>query len=318
MAFGTVGSTRLHPEEVPQPGNLRYGIFNVAPPQSLPTSVSDDPNRGDHAFAAGMYYDPVGCGAAHPYAIVCPPSGGAAKSFDANSAERQVLPFSVYASIQCSKGGYKVDYLTSKTQKRLFASEQQAVEAALWSGGFGNAPFIIDNSTSLNVGGAGTYANITDAVAALEQAAYGGAAGPPVISPYGYFGVLHAIPAVHAYAAQAGLIDTANVFGAVWGVGANEAMLRTPLGSKWVFGGGYAGTGPGVAGAGAAPGAGNTFIWMTGNVALWRKPEWTPPDALEVMDRSLNQIKILWEREYLATYDCFNITAKVAIPKVAV
>lgn len=315
MAFGTVGSTRLHPEEVPQPGNLRYGIFNVAPPQRLPQTVTDDPNRGDHAFAAGMWYDPVGCGSAHPYAIVCPPSGSAEKSFDANSAEKQMLPFAVYASIKCSKGGYTVQYLTDKTKGRLFASEQAAVEAALWSGGFGNAPFIIDNTTSVDVGGGGTFATITDAVAALEQGAYGGVGGNP---PYGYNGVLHAIPAVHAYAAAANLLVTADFFGAVWGVGGNEPMIRTPLGSKWSFGGGYAGTGPGVAGAGAAPAAGKTYIWMTGNVSLWRKDEWTPPDALQVMDRSLNQVQILWEREYLATYDCFNICALVAIPKAAV
>lgn len=311
MAFGTVGSTRLHPDEVPQPGNLRYGIFSVAPPQTLLPAVDDDDNRAEHAFAAGMYYDPVGCGQAHPYASVCPPSGGAVKSFDANSAERQVLPFVVYATIKCSKGGYTIQYLTDKTKGRLFASEQHAVEAAFWSGGFGNAPFIIDNATSVLLSGAGAFATITDAVAALEQQAYG-------TVPYGYNAVLHATPAVAAYAATAGLIETANVFSSVWGVDPNDRVMRTPLGTKWVFGGGYAGTGPGAAGAGAAPGAGNTYVWITGNIALWRQAEWTPPNPAEIMDRSLNQIQILWEREYLATYDCFNAAAKVAIPKVAV
>jgi hypothetical protein len=316
VTFGSVGATILRPEEVPQPGNLRYGIFNVAPPQSLPAPPPEDPNRNDHAFAAGMYYDPVGCGPAHPYAIVCPPSGSAAKTFDPNSAERLVLPFAVYASIQCSKGGVKISYLTSKTEKRLFSSEQAAVEAALWSGGFGNAPFLIDNSTSVLLSGAGTFATITDAVSAIEQAMYGGV--PGTLDPYGYFGVIHATPAVHAYASAAGLVDTANVFGAVWGVSPNEAMLRTPLGSKWVFGGGYAGTGPGAAGAGAAPAAGKTYIWGTGNVSLWRTDDWTPPDELQVMDRTLNQYKLLYERVYLATYDCFNVAALVNIPKVAV
>jgi hypothetical protein len=314
MAFGTVGSTWLHPDLVPQPGNLRYGIFNVAPPQSLPQSTAEDANFADHAFAAGFYYDPVGCGDAHPYASVCPPSGGAAKTFDPNSAERNVLPFVVYASIQCSKGGSTIAYLTSKTKGRLFSSEQSAVEAALWSGGFGNAPFIINNATSVDVGGGLTYADITAGVAALENAAY---AGFGAVQRYGYNAVLHAIPAVASYAALAQLLATARTHGPVWGVADTDPTLRTPLGTKWVFGGGYAGTGPGVAGAGAAPGAGKTYIWITGNVALWRKDEWTPPNQLEVMDRALNQYKIVWEREWLATYDCFNATALVAIPKAA-
>lgn len=310
-------STWLHPDLVPQPGNLRYGIFAVAPPQSLPQSTAEDDNFADHAFASGLFYDPVGCGEAHPYASVCPPSGGAAKTFDPNSSERNALPFVVYASIQCSKGGVSVDYLTSKTKDRLFSSEQAAVEAALWSGGFGNAPFIINNATSVDVGGGLTYATIVDAVAALEQAAYGGTAVGLGVQRYGYNAVLHAIPAVASYAAANQLIATAATHGMVWGVAATDPVMRTPLGTKWVFGGGYAGTGPGAAGAGAAPAAGKTYVWITGNVALWRKDQWTPPNQYEVMDRALNQYKIVWEREWLATYDCFNATALVAVPKAA-
>lgn len=311
MAFGSVGATRLLPDEAPRQTQLRYGIFNVAPPQTLLPSIPEDDNRRDHAFAAGMYYDPQGCGTAHPYASVCPPSGGAVKTFDANSPEKAVLPFVVYASLACgATGGYPVQYLTNKTGDRLFSSEQFAVEAALWSGGFGNAPFIIDNATSVNVGGAGTFANIVDAVAALEAQAYS-------TVPYGHPAVLHATPAVAAYAAQNQLTWTAATHAAVWGVDPNDRTLRTVLGTRWVFGGGYPGTGPGLAGAGAAPGAGNTYVWITGNVALWRKDQWTSP-ALDVMNRTNNQFQIIAEREWLATYDCFNATAKVAIPKVAV
>lgn len=311
MAFGTVGPTRLLPTEVPDPGPLRYGLFNVAPPQVLLPAIPEDNDRADHAFAAGMFYDPKGCGTAHPYASVCPPSGGAAKTFDPNSAERQVMPFVVYATIVCgATGGNTVQYLTDKTGDRLYSSEQFAVEAAFWAGGFGNTPFIIDNSTSVDVGGGLTFANIVDAVAALEAHAYG-------TVPYGYTAVLHARSSVAAYAGQAQLALTADTHGAVWGVPATDRALRTPLGSRWAFGGGYPGTGPGVAGGGLAPGAGNTFIWATGNVELWRKDQWSPPDPDQVMDRQFNQYKLLAEREWLATYDCFNATAKVAIPKVA-
>lgn len=309
MALGDVGPARLGPDERPNPGNLRYGLFNVAPPQTL-TPSAEDPNRPDHAYGGGLLYDPIGCGTAHRYEIECPPSASNEKTFDPNSPEIRVLPFVVYATLVCGPYGQSVQYMTDKTGERLYCSEQHAVEAAFWIGDVANSPFLTDAAgpypAPTVVSGAGAFATITDAVAALETHAYS-------TVPYGYNAVLHATPAVAAYAATAGLLDTANVFGGVWGVDANAPELRTPLGSKWIFGGGYPGTGV----AGAAPGAGNTFIWVTGNVTVWRQPEWTAPPR-EVMDYAHNQWKILTERGYLVTFDCFHAVAKVAIPKAAV
>lgn len=310
MALGTMQPDKLPEEFRPDPGNLRYGLFNVAPPGDL--EGVPVPGLADHAYGGGMYYDPKGCGRARAVVIDCAPG---AKTFDPNSPEVKVLPFNVYATLQCSKGGYTQEYMTDKTGDRLFSSEQEAVEGAFYTGAAGNAPFITDAAGAVAVaGGATTYATLTDAVAALERFAYSGvdSLGGATGTPYGYAAVLHATPAVAAYAADANLVHTAALgFGAVWGAPATEPILRTPLGSKWVFGGGYTGNGP----AAAAPGAGKTYIWVTGNVAVWRQKVWTPPDQQVVMDRSLNQYKILAERGYLATYDCFHAYALVAIPK---
>lgn len=319
MPLGTMGPVRLPREQQPHPGPLRYGLFTVAPPRLI-ISPPEDPNLEAHAFGGGLLYDPYGCGSADLYAVECayPP-----KNFDPNSPEIKVLPFVVYATLNCGPRGYPAAYMTSKTEQRLFSSEQHAVENAFMTGAAGARPFILDAAgpygAPVDVGGGLKFGNIVDAVAALENHAYNAV-------PYGHHATLHAKPGVAAYAAEAHLIQTAAEYGPVWGVpgvtvgelGDGEVLrtdpvLRTPLGTKWVFGGGYTGEGP----AGVAPAAGETYVWITGNVSLWRAPKWTPPDVAE-FDRSLNQWNMLVERPWLATFDCFAAYAKVDIPNPAV
>ena len=301
MALGTMGPARLPVSQRPQPGPLRYGLFNVAPPQTL-QPTPEDPNLPDHAYGGGLVYDPIGCGTAINYAINCDPP--VVKTFSPNTPEVTVLPWNVYASLICGTYGYTPEYLENKVNERLFANEQEAVEFAFWTGDFGNTPFLDDPAGAVDVGAGLTFANVVDAVAALEAFAY---------ANYGYHATLHARSSVHAYAAEAGLAWSAVEFGGVWGTSSNDPTLRTPLGTKWVFGGGYPGTGP----AGLAPAAGKTYIWVTGNVQVWRQPTFTP-SLWETFDRNINQWNVLSERGYLATYDCFHGYALVDIPNPAV
>ena len=305
MALGTMGPARLPTAQRPNPGNLRYGLFNVAPPQTL-LNTEDGQNIEDHAYGGGLTYDPMGCGDARLYEINCSPP--VTKTFDDNSPEIEVNPFEVYATLRCGPRGMSPQYMAQKTSERLHSSEQGAVEEALWTGVAGNTPSLDDFAGAVDVGGGLTFATITDAVAALESHAY-------LTVPYGYQAVMHARSAVHPYAATEMLVRTAaEGFAAVWGTTADDPTLRTSLGTKWVFGGGYPGTGP----AGIAPGAGKTYIYITGNVAVWRQPEWTPPDPQRTsFDRTLNEYRLIAERGYLATFDCFAAYALVAIPKVA-
>jgi hypothetical protein len=304
MALGTMGPARLPVSQRPQPGPLRYGLFNVAPPQTL-QNVTDEngnvDNIADHAYGGGLVYDPVGCGTAFNSEIDCAPVN---KTFSENTPEVEVLPWNVYASLVCGTYGYTPAYLEQKVNTRLFANEQEAVEEAFWTGSAGNLPRLDDPAGATDVGGGGTFANIVDAVAALEAFAY---------ANYGYHAVLHANTAVAAYASADNLVWSATEFGPVWGTSSNDPTLRTQLGTKWVFGGGYPGTSP----DGLAPGAGETYIWITGNVAVWRQPTFTP-SLWETFDRNLNQWQVLSERGYLATYDCFHAYALVDIPNPAV
>lgn len=305
-------ATRLPVALQPLPGPLRYGLFRVAPPQVLAESASPDlgvldSDFRDHAFGSGFFYDPIGCGRSRLYEINCDPP--ATKVFDPNSAEVEVSPFAVYATLVCGTPGSQFRYYSDKTASRLFSTEQEAVEAALWAGTAGNGPWIADPAgpygAPVDAGAGGSFASIVDAVAALEQYAYGTAF-------YGYHATLHAQSAVHAYAASQHLVVTAREgFSDAWGVSASDTALRTPLGTKWVFGGGYPGTGPN----GIAPGAGQTYIWVTGFVAVWRDEIWQPPDPLRSQfDRTNNQLQLIAERRYLATFDCLHAYALVDIP----
>lgn len=323
MPLGTMGPVRLPRDQQPHPGPLRYGLFNVAPPKQI-ISPPEDPHLEEHAFGGGLYYDPYGCGQARPYDVAC--VGLGSKTFDPNSPEIAVLPFVVYTTMICGPRGITEAYMTTKTANRLYSSEQHAVEAALMHGTGGARPWIADPAgpyaAPVDVGGGGlTFPTVVDAVAALERHAY-------TTVPYGHHAVLHANPSVHAYAAEAHLVATAAEFGPVWGavsplvtpesapgdVPRTEPVLRTPLGTKWVFGAGYSGAGPNN----LAPAAGKTYIWITGHVSVWRSAKWSPPSIFQTMDRELNQLKALAERPYLVTFDCFRAFALVDIPNPAV
>jgi hypothetical protein len=186
--------------------------------------------------------------------------------------------------------------------------------------GTGGAPRIDDPAGPYGApvdvsGGALTYPTITDAVSALENYAYN-------TRRYGHQAVLHAPASMSAYASLERQAFTAATHGAVWGVpgvtlGDDSAevtrmdpVLRTQLGTRWVFGGGYPGTGPN----GLAPAAGKSYLWITGNVAVWRGSIWSPPEPMQVFDRGINQLKVIAERPYLATFDCFHAYALVDQP----
>lgn len=260
----------------PDPGPLRYGLFAAA---NGPSPFPDD-----HAREFGMRYDMAGCGDAHGYEIVCAPGSLANKTFDPNTAERPVLPFITYATVECGPLGYGADYLTRKAIRRLVANEQEIVESALWAGGFGNVP-ALQAGTTTNLGAA---TSVVNAVSILEEFAS---------STYGYVPVIHAESRVAAYAADRHQIER------------RQSRLYTSLGSVWSFGGGYPGTGP----AGQVPAAGVSWMFITGQVYMWRNNDIFVPPVLEVMDRTTNTMRVLAEREWAVSYDCFAAAVEVTL-----
>lgn len=135
--------------------------------------------------------------------------------------------------------------------------------------------------------------SIVSVVATLEQWLYGvqdvlSTIGPIEGIAYNYRGYIHATPRVAAYAADAHLVEN---FG---------PYKVTPLGSVWVFGGGYSGALPGA----AAAVDGTDAIYITGQVTIWRDPEIQMPPLEQTFDRTTNQWRGVVERAYAAAYDC--------------
>jgi hypothetical protein len=125
--------------------------------------------------------------------------------------------------------------------------------------------------------------NIVDVVGTLEQWIYGlqdvdlAGGGTTEGVSYGYQAYIHAPPRVAAYAGDAHLVEDDR--------DGNGPFKRTPLGSIWVFGGGYNGAPPGE--ADQTPGV--DYIYVTGQVTVWRDPDVQIPDLRQTFSRGQNQ-----------------------------
>jgi hypothetical protein len=247
----------------PEPLRRRYGLFDAASgPVDLPT----------HGEGGGVRYVPVTCGEAYAYGVTC--YGGEVsapeKPLDVDTEEVSSGVFVALATLNCGATGYTDEEYRTKVRRRLEATEQAAVERALWSGlDFeGNSLGIL----SLDAEATAVPTNydpalITDVVGALERYAY-------TDSGYGGVAYLHAPVEVAAFAAEAGLVIPE---------GPNRKV--TPLGSVWAFG--------------AYP-AGEVIV--TGQTAVWRAPE---IQVYNSFDRNSNEVVLVAERAYSVAFECF-------------
>jgi hypothetical protein len=117
---------------------------------------------------------------------------------------------------------------------------------------------------------------------------------------YGLRGVIHAPMLAAPYFKGAHLVEPdGNVFGGgVW---------RTEVGTAVSFGN-YAGVGP-------TGQAGGNWVYITGQVAIWRTPDsdlFVPPMG-QVINRSTNVLTIVMEREYILTFDCYSAAVQVTL-----
>lgn len=256
---------------VPRPGALvpRYGLFTVANgPLDLPI----------HARSGGLEFQTATCDLPTGYEITCPPSE-TPKSFDSGGPSLiTVDPFVVRSDLECAPVGLTSVQLSQWLLERLKAGEQAVVERIFSEEAFGAAPGLANNASVASLAASGS---IIEAVANLEGWLY---------ARYGLPGVLH-VPA----GAAAHLVAGADLVkeGPLW---------KTAMGTLISFGN-YAGTGP----AGQVPAAGSTYLYITGQVTVWRAPDsdvfTTPlPDAL---DRTTNQVYGQAEREYAVGFECF-------------
>lgn len=257
---------------VDRPGALvpRYGLFNVANgPLDLPP----------HARSGGLEFQSAVCDLPTGYDISCPPSD-TAKTFAAGGANLITAdPFVVRSDLECAPVGLTDVQLRRWLLERLKAGEQATVERIFSQGLNGIEPSLSNSAAPAT--GLAASSSLVKAIGLLEDWLY---------QRYGLPGVLH-IPAVAASSLVSGGALVKD--GQLW---------KTAMGTLVSFGN-YAGTGP----AGEVPVAGHTYIYITGQVTVWRAPDsevfTTPlPDAL---NRTSNQVYGQAEREYAVAYECF-------------
>jgi hypothetical protein len=244
----------------PEPRGLRYGLLTAANgPLSLPAP---------HGLAGGVTYTPVGCGIAHMYDAVCH-TEAASKEFDAGEATVERESFVAYASILCGSAGTTPAQLEDRVRRRLTDGEQTVAEAGMATIlAAGATPLVPPVTTSLPA-----------VVGELEQWLYGQTPGD---AGYGYLGYLHTSPRIAAYATEDGLVVR------------DGQVLRTQLGTVWVFGGGYPDDGT---------------IYISGQVTVWRSDDVFVTPGASAFNRNTNQYTLLAEREYAVSYDCVAASA---------
>lgn len=258
---------------VPWPNALvpRPGLFQVATgPLDLPT----------HARIGGLQYETSTCAFPSCYTVNCLSSHGSKTLTNQRSL---ILgdPFLVYSSIDCAPVGLTDERLHSFLYEELVAAEQAVVERTFSTQACEQAPGLANNAGVVTLT-SGTAVDPVKAVSLLEDWLY---------ARYGLPGVLHVPAALTSY------------FDFLWlGDQDNRGAWKTRMGTAISYGN-YAGATP----AGVAPAAGETWLYITGQVAVWRTPDsdlfYTT--IAEVLNRTNNQLTAVMEREYVVTFDCF-------------
>ena len=227
-----------------------------------------------HARAGGLEFQSAVCDLPSGYQIDCP-QPAVNKSFTAGGPNLiQGNPFVVRSDLECAPVGLTDAQLRQWLLERLKAGEQAVVERIFSDGTFASTS--LQGATPL-----AASTTLVKAIGLLESWLY---------ARYGLPGVLH-IPAVAAASLQAGgaLVQAGNLW-------------KTAMGTLVSFGN-YSGNGP----AAEVPAAGSAYIYITGQVTVYRAPDsevfTTPlPDSL---DRTTNQVFGQAEREYALAYECF-------------
>lgn len=275
---------------VPRPGLITqrpYGLFSVANgPLELPV----------HAIQGGLEFQTATCDLPTGFDIFCAPADATAKTFESGGPSTITGdPFLVRSDLVCAPVGINSTEFRAFLLDRLRAGEQNAVERIFSMGFFSAAPSLSNNTPAATDAGAGT-AGITHSVGLLEAALY---------AVYGPTGVIHAPFLAGEWMKRDHLIEKD---GNIWRTAAGTAVSI----------GNYAGEGP----AGEDPVAGTQYLYITGQVTVWRTPDsnvFTTPyeDALQregSPSLGSNQLFGQAEREYVVSFECASFYSLVTFP----
>jgi hypothetical protein len=263
--------------KVRRPGSLTpsYGLFKVVTAMGTMVEGGVMPNP---AGQGGVFYETHVCGLPYCFETNCIDTLGT-KTIDDEFTIVNGDPFVIVTDLTCGLVGLTPERTREFLREKAIAGEQARVEQVFSAGSCGAEPSLANSATpAISIGAS---ADPVTAVANLEEIFY---------STYGLVGVLH-VPY------QAGPWLKANHLIELDAAG----IWRTPAGTA-VSIGNYDGTSP----AGAPPAAGTNWLYITGQVSIWRTAEadvfYSPFDAS--LNRATNQWNGYREREYIVAYEC--------------
>jgi len=225
------------------------------------------------------------------YTVACIESH-AAKAVSGSVGTVTATPFVVYSSINCSPVGlanWGQERVQQLLYQQLVAGEQSTVERLFSESTFGLAPGLGGATPpAVNLGSA---IGIVRGFGMLEEWLY---------ARYGLPGVIHVPMLAASYVHGAYLVDQDSP----------TSPWRTAPRTVVSFGN-YAGTGP----TGQVPGSGTTWVYITGQTAVWRTSDndlFVPPMG-QIINRTTNVMNIVMEREYVVSYDCYIAAVQVTL-----
>lgn len=203
---------------------------------------------------------------------------------------RGATPFTAYSRIDCSPVG-QWDQLSEVNQQALLRSEARFVETAFWSGVAAGQTVVFPHlaaDSEMYDGGDLMQPAATVVTTTPQEIAVGlGMLEDAIRDCYPGVATIHMPIRLAALASMHDLIES------------RSGRMFTKIGSKVVIGD-FPGTGP----DGAAPAAGTTWMYATGEVFYTREPTPTRFTMAESFDRDVNTVEIIAERTYVIGWDC--------------
>lgn len=269
----------------PRPNETRrFGLLDVVPPQTL-----NDPNW----MVGGVNWEDFLCGNnVTSFIDNCPPATGFTKPADRSLNFCHADPFNVVESFDCSVGGRVRQYNAGEAfeiaRQRLLTWEEYSVEQTFWTGisanGLVNPSLAVGNdecglAPEDLTPGAGAV-NPVAAIATLEDVMAD-------VFPNG--GLIHVPYGLAAYLENFRLMNQVG------------DRMYTPTGNGYVLGAGYPGSGP----LNVPADPGETWIFATGPMAIWRSDLYQVGDELgQIVNRQINDITARAERYYAVGFSC--------------
>lgn len=205
---------------------------------------------------------------------------------------RGATPFTAYAKFDCALVG--MDEALKIATDALAQSEPWQAERAFWTGLVDGRviafPHLAANAEVLDAQSIELQspASIVITGAAVDVATGLGLLESALADCYNGVGVIHVpvklLPTLQAYSL----------------VIAQNGKLKTLNGNLVAVGAGYPGTSP----SGVAAAAGESWMYATGAVFMYRGEVQVPPDRVSSVNRATNTREMIAERTYVLGWDC--------------